>query len=162
VIVDDILRRYPDARVVMIDLASDVGRFIHPSRLDRVDVHPQTSLADYRAKANDAPDVILLSDVVHHVPAAEREAFCRDVARFIHAGRTTLAVKDIAPVGFRSRLSLLADRYVTGDRGVTLVDQDEMRRMFEAAIPACAGVETDLFRRDAPNYMLLFTQRTDE
>lgn len=151
-----LLRARPDLQLVLVDLAPSVGGALSESRRQRVVIHPETSVAAYRQKDLALPDVILVSDVVHHIPAVDRPAFFQDVAALMRPGKTLLVVKDVSPGGIRSRAAWLADRYISGDRQVRFLGADEMKTLVCAAIPGCPSRETDLLGRDAPNYMIAF------
>lgn len=146
-----------DVRITTIDVAPGVGRWIQARHLDRVTRIDSTSLQAYLASGRPLPDVLLLSDVIHHVPAAERDAFLAVVAEALQrAPHLRIIVKDVEPGHWRATLGRLSDRYVTGDRHVQLVSRSEL---VDAMRRACAGIrhhETGLFGIDPPNYAVVF------
>lgn len=150
-----------DLRVTMIDLAGSLGQFIPESLLSRVTRLPRTSMRQYAASSARRTDCVIISDVVHHVPHRERATFFDDLADLVRQqGTKQIIVKDIEPGFARSRLSLLADRYVSGDRTVSLVSRNDviahMKRVLGDGI---AVTETSLFATDCPNYALSFSIR---
>jgi hypothetical protein len=152
-----ILTRNPGLQVTMLDLSARLGSFLKPELRERVVVLPGTSLERYASMPHAHPNFVLISDVVHHVPPASRAAFFEDL-RTVLAGRgTVLIVKDLEPGHFRSLLSELADRYVSGDRNVELVGQERMAALVRKTFGAVALRDTDLFRVDKPNYAQIFT-----
>jgi hypothetical protein len=148
-----------DVRITTIDVAPGVGRWIHARHLPRVTRIASTSLQAYVASGRPLPDVLLLSDVMHHVPVAGRDAFLAAVADVLkRAPRLRIIVKDVEPGHWRATLGRLSDRYVTGDRDVQLISRNEL---IDAMRHAHAGIrhhETELFRLDPPNYAVVFQQ----
>lgn len=155
-LLDRLLAREREARATLVDLAPSVGLAIAPERRARVRLLPATRLADARAAGAPAPDLILLSDVLHHVAHEEREGLLREVRRVAGGRPFALAVKELAPGGLRSRLGVLADRWVSGDPAVSLLRPGEVRELVGRVLPELVPRDTPLFERDAPNYCLLF------
>src|SRR5689334_20262179 len=67
---DRLLAHDPAARADMIDLGSGLGGSISPERAARVRTLPRCSIQDYRKIEHPRPDLIIISDVLHHVPPA--------------------------------------------------------------------------------------------
>src|SRR5271170_7556268 len=105
-----------DVRVTSIDLASQVGHWLDKRFAARVTCHARTSLKDYLAAHPDAaPDVILMVDVMHHIPVAQRHDFLATLATvLLRAPATRLIIKDVEPGSLRAVLGYWADRYITG------------------------------------------------
>lgn len=152
-----LLEQRADIRVTTIDIVPGVGRWIDAAHRERVTCIESTSLEAYVDSGQPMPDVLLLSDVMHHVPVTQRGAFLDVVAGLVaRSGKMRVVVKDVEPGHWRAVLGKWSDHYITGDRGVQLISRaeliDSMRR-------ACAGLqhrETTLFAVDAPNYVLVF------
>jgi len=147
-LVNCLLRQRPDIVVTMTDIADDIGRLVCASFHGRVIFRSATDIS----VISEPHDVRLLSDVLHHVPAQVRPIFLSRVgAAAERIGCDRIIIKDIEPKGLRSRLSLLADHYVTGDKEVSLI--------------SAAGVEVEGFRKvlvetpDFPNYCALFDRQ---
>jgi 2-polyprenyl-3-methyl-5-hydroxy-6-metoxy-1,4-benzoquinol methylase len=109
-----LLDRYPDAEYVGIDIAPQ------PGRLFRGD----SSRADFRSMSSrelieqsPAPfDLVLLVDVLHHVPVPLREDLLRD-ARFLTRPGGHYVVKEWEPTRtFGHFAAWAADRFISGDR----------------------------------------------
>jgi len=49
----------------------------------------------------------------------------------------------------------LADRYISGDKGVALISEADVRKLLAATFPDAALRSTDLIARDSPNYSLI-------
>jgi 2-polyprenyl-3-methyl-5-hydroxy-6-metoxy-1,4-benzoquinol methylase len=145
-VIDRLLNRRPDLAITMCDLASGIGGFLSERNRAKVRLHPATDLKDIAGEF----DVVTISDVVHHVPVGEREAFFRTLAEACRGWKCRkLIVKDIEPEGLRALLSLLADRYVTGDRHVVLFSRADFARM---AVPHFPKAKRTSWLPDAPNY----------
>jgi hypothetical protein len=100
------------------------------------------------------PDVVLLADVLHHIPPAEREDYLRTLRK--RAGDDALfIVKEFAPGGARSRLGWLTDRALSGDP-VRFLPPFELRALAARALPGLVAVWTSLFASDPPNYCFVF------
>jgi hypothetical protein len=155
-IVNRLLRQRPDLRIVMLDRNPRLGGSLDDEARRRVVLKAGTSLSEYRGAGGQPPDAVLISDVVHHVPVGEREAFFADVRQVLGDAPALVIVKDVEPGHFISWLSLMADRYVSGDRQVALVSQDEVERLAVAALPGFASERTALLARNPPNYCSVF------
>lgn len=154
-----LLDRRPDISVTTIDVADVVGRWIAPSHLGRVTRLPRTTLSDYAESGRPMPDVLLISDVMHHIPVAQRDAFMAAIAAML--GRLPslrIIVKDVEPGHWRATLGRLSDHYVTGDRGVSLIGRSELIDAMRRAHAPIRWHETGLFASDPPNYALVFQQ----
>jgi hypothetical protein len=104
--------------------------------------------------APERPDVVLLADVLHHIPAAEREGYLRTLRE--RAGDDALfIVKEFAPGGARARLGWLTDRALSGDP-VRVLPPFELRALAARALPGLVAVWTSLFASDPPNYCFVF------
>lgn len=152
-----LLRRRPDLEVTMIDLSPRLGTFLEPDVRRRVRLMSSTSLKDYAASEYQTPDFVLVSDVIHHVPPSTRPAFFADLRQVLRGRPTTLVVKDVELGSFRSWLSEWADRYVSGDRTVSLVSREAVTALVREAFPHVEVRPTGLYQVDAPNYSLVFS-----
>jgi len=156
-LVNLLLELNPGIRINMLDMASTVGSQVSEAHGDRVAVFPGISVPDYAKQRPTPPDVILVSDVLHHIPKTERRSFFEDI-RDLLAGRTCrLILKDMEPGHLRTYLGGLADRYVSGDRHVQFTSRKDVTELVQAVFPGARCSETDLFHRDRPNYCLIFT-----
>lgn len=150
-----LLARFPEARATMIDISPRVGDALDTSLLARVQLHPNTSIKQYIDRGHTPPDVISVCDVVHHVPPDQRVRFFADLRPLIGPD-TLLVVKDIRPGTPRAYLSYWADRYISGDRQVDLLDESELETLVKSAIPGVHATRTPLYEQDAPNYAITF------
>lgn len=147
--------RFPHMRATIIDIQSEVGTALDESTRPRVELMGGTTLRAYAALGRPAADVVLLCDVLHHVLPAERRAFLEDLALVVHP-RTLVFVKDVRPGSPRAYLGYLADRYITGDRGVCPLAEPDVEALVQSQFPWLKPTRTALHSRDAPNYSIVF------
>jgi hypothetical protein len=147
----------PDIQVTTIDLPAHVGEWIDARHAGRVVRRPATTLADYVETMHAPPDAVLVSDVLHHIPSDRQASFVSDLVDLIRRrSGAVLVVKDVEPGHLRSRLGYWSDRYITGDRNVSLVSRQLLVGLVRACDPAISVSETPLHAADAPNYALAF------
>ena len=152
-----LLKRRSDLVVTTIDPAPEVGIWVDPQFATRVERLPLTTLDDLLASGRPRPDVLLLSDVVHHIPVSARPAFFASLAPLFESNPgLRLIVKDVEPGFPRARLGYWADRYVTGDRAVSPIGRADLIALVQSAVGRMRHEETALFATDAPNYAVVF------
>ena len=152
-----LLRLRGDIVVTAIDPAAEVGQWIDPEHAARVSRRPRTTLADYLAGPDEPPDVLLMVDVLHHIPQSDRVAVFDCIADLLRrAPGMRLIVKDVEPGSPRARLGYWSDRFVTGDKRVSPVRRDEVRALVRSTLGSLRVEETGLFDADRPNYALVF------
>ena len=156
-ILNQVLARRSDIRVIMIDLADTVGSSLRPEFRERVTLLPATGLEGYRKAGYPFPDCILLSCVLHHIPIQERSFFFSQLREFIQDRQIIVIVLDVEPGHLRSQLGILSDRYITGDRQAALVSRKEIIALMKSFFPKTVYKETDLYDKDRPNYCLVFS-----
>lgn len=147
----------PDIRVTTIDVTPVVGQWIDARHAARVTRLPRTTLSHYASTGYALPDVLLVSDVMHHIPVGERDVFLGAMGMLLQrAPALRIVVKDVEPGHFRATLGYLSDRYVTGDRNVSLLSRQELVAAMQRGLAGIHWSETELFARDKPNYALVF------
>jgi 2-polyprenyl-6-hydroxyphenyl methylase/3-demethylubiquinone-9 3-methyltransferase len=145
-VIDRLLDRRPDLEIAMCDLAPQIGEFLSARNRAKVRLFPATDFIDVEGEF----DVVTISDVMHHVPVAERARFFEALADACKSWKCRrVIVKDIEPEGLRAALSVLADRYVTGDRHVVLFSRADFAR---TAVPHFHKARRTSAVPDAPNY----------
>lgn len=152
-VLDRLLARQPRIRATLIDVAAQIGWAIRPEHRERVTLQPATRLRDYIGR-DDPPDLVIVSDVLHHLPRDERLPLLTDVRDALGGQPGIVLIKDVEPGGWRARLGYWSDRYVTGDRNVTLLGCEEAAALARRAFPDAVVEHTGLFRTDPPNYAL--------
>ncbi len=152
-LLNGLLALRPDVSLVMVDVAESVGKFLEPRYRDRVELKPQTFIAEHVAVTTQRYDAALVSDVLHHIPVAQRHAFLASVREAVNSNGT-IFIKDLEPGHFISALSLYCDRYISGDRGVSLISMSGVRALASETFPAHVTTEIGLYDQDRPNYLL--------
>jgi hypothetical protein len=151
-----ILVRQPHIRASLADVQERVGLLLADGRRERVRLFPRTPVRELRARGVPEPDAVVVADVLHHVRAHERGRFLEELAAFGGRSIRVLVVKDVADFGWRARLGLLSDRYVTGDRHTQLLTASEVKQLVARAFPDFAPRDTSLIDHDPPNYCIVF------
>ena len=146
-----------DIRVTTLDPGPAVGLWIEPRFDSRVERLPHMRLADYLGARRPDPDAVLIADVMHHIPEAERADFLLGVKLLLErAPQLRIIVKDVEPGSWRARLGYWSDRYLSGDAGVSPVSQQRLAALLEDVLGPLHHLETDLYRADPPNYAIAF------
>jgi len=146
-----------DLHITTLDPGAVVGQWIEARFAPRVVRLPGTSLADYLASGRPKPDAVLIADVLHHVPQAERPAFLQTVRTLLDRnGGVRIIVKDVEPGSWRARLGYWSDRYVTGDTGVSPVSRAQLLELLHDSLGPLRHEHTNLFDTDCPNYAIVF------
>jgi 2-polyprenyl-3-methyl-5-hydroxy-6-metoxy-1,4-benzoquinol methylase len=113
-VTERLARVYPDAAIVAIDVDPAAGR-LYQGPGGRVHFLHST-IQDFAATSPDKFDLIVLADVLHHVPKELRRPLL-DTARSLLAPGGQLAFKEwertFTPIHW---LGYLSDRWITGDR----------------------------------------------
>lgn len=116
---------YPDAELVGIDIAPNVGRLYAgpPGRVRFL----QATIEQYRASAPGEFDLIVLADVVHHVPLPLRASLLDAIRQMIAPGGYLVFKeweRNRTPIHW---LGYFSDRWITGDR-ISYMSRDELHR----------------------------------
>lgn len=155
---NNLLALRSDIKVTMIDLSMNIGGAIKQEFVHRVKKHPGLGIAQFKNNGERTPDVILISDVVHHVPVKERQGFFSDLLLLAGSKKDMrIIIKDIEPGYFRAFLGRFADRWISGDKEMSLVSRGALiGLMHEAFGNTFETIETELFKMDPPNYAQVF------
>jgi hypothetical protein len=146
----------PDLRITTIDPAPTVGQWIEPRYQSRVTRLPGTTLADYVTRNTASPDAILIADVLHHVPETARDGLVDSISVLVNrVPSLKIVLKDVEPGYWRASLGLWSDRYITGDRNVSLISRDGVTKLFERGLGPLRRHDTNLFDIDKPNYAIV-------
>jgi len=146
-------RVFPEAELLGIDLTPRVGR-LYRGRSDGVVFAPRP-VEEVAAESPAGFDLVIVCDVLHHVPPAARAAFLLACGRCVAPGGT-LVLKDWerrpTPV---HAMAWFSDRYITQDR-IAYLTADELREALRAAFgPAVAEARVGPWR----NNLALFARR---
>lgn len=147
----------PDLRITTIDPGPMVGQWIDECFDGQVTRLARTSLEEYLARGRPDPDAILIADVLHHIPKAERPGFLGSVRVLVErVPQIRIIVKDVEPGSWRALLGYWSDRYITRDLGVSPISREHLTRLFEEAFGPLRRENTNLFEADRPNYAIAF------
>jgi 2-polyprenyl-3-methyl-5-hydroxy-6-metoxy-1,4-benzoquinol methylase len=131
-------RAFPRADVTAIDISSQIGRLYRgPSqgvRFVRCDVH------QIAASMPGSFDLVVLCDVLHHVPRASRQVLLNGIRALLAPGGA-LIFKDWqrtnAPIHW---LCYASDRWLTGDR-ISFMTREKMREHLASSFGMAALVD---------------------
>jgi hypothetical protein len=147
----------PDLRVTTLDPGPLVGQWIEARFDAQVTRLSGTGIAEYLAAGRADPDAILIADVLHPIPESARASFLRSIRVLLErVPQLRIIVKDVEPGSWRALLGFWADRYVTGDRNVSLISRDRLERLFIEALGPLRREDTGLFKTDWANYAIAF------
>jgi 2-polyprenyl-3-methyl-5-hydroxy-6-metoxy-1,4-benzoquinol methylase len=115
---------YPDAKITAIDITPRVGR-LYQGSFDNVRFI-RCGVQEVAARESGEYDLVVLSDVLHHVPLELRQGLL-DAVRTALAPKGTFVFKDwqrnYTPIHW---LCYASDRWLTGDR-ISYMTRSEMR-----------------------------------
>jgi 2-polyprenyl-3-methyl-5-hydroxy-6-metoxy-1,4-benzoquinol methylase len=93
------------------------------------------TVAELRATRPEPYDLIVISDVLHHVPQSERRALLANAARLV-APRGMVVLKEwVRQMTPAYMLGYCSDRFITGDR-IQFTKEEELRQMAAEAFGA--------------------------
>ena len=119
-------RRWPEARFTGIDITPRVGRLFDGDR-ERVTFHCVSAQVEAE-RAPGAYDLVLMCDVLHHVPGDLRLPLLRAV-RTLMAPGARFVFKDWAPsTSVAHAMNVFSDRVLTGDRGTRYLRPAQARQ----------------------------------
>ncbi len=142
-----------DITVDMVDIAPQVGTLLDPRHGGRIRRFPSTPIERHALAHAGYYGAALISDVMHHVPREDRSSLLRAMADCI-APRGVAFIKDVEPGHPRAALGWWCDRYLSGDRGVSLVSREALRAIAYQALAVERFEEIGLYSIDRPNYIV--------
>jgi len=127
-----LLNAIPNAILLGIDIDGDPGAmFKGPTSQATFRIQ---SAEDLLVALGPAFDLVVISDVLHHVPASERVALLKTASELVCEGGL-LAIKETCRRrSFRYLLSVFSDRYISGDRSVSFMSEDELTELIDASV----------------------------
>jgi 2-polyprenyl-3-methyl-5-hydroxy-6-metoxy-1,4-benzoquinol methylase len=120
---------YPEARITGIDITPRVGRLYCGDR-ERVTFTQQT-IHDLAAANPASFDLILICDVMHHVPWEIHEQLLADAGKALRSGGRFVLKDWERRTNLVHLLCYLSDRYITGDR-IRYGSADELRTLLQS------------------------------
>lgn len=126
---------YPEARIVGIDITPRVGRLFAGDRT-RVSFRQQT-VESLSQESPGAFDLILVCDVLHHIPWPLHPAILESVRHLLHGGGLVVVKEWERRRNLIHLLGYVSDRWLTGDR-IRYASRDELRHIVDDAFGAGA------------------------
>ena len=150
-----LLAHYPDSQYLGIDVAGEPGRLFRGDRA-RATFRSMTS-RDLRNESPEPFDLVLLVDVLHHVPAPGRADLLGDLCALTAPGGH-YAVKEWEPTRTPGHYAAwFADRFITGDR-VAHVTPPDLNRQVSQLLGDPLVVQARVHPR-RNNYLLGYRRR---
>lgn len=112
-LVERLARAYPYANVTAIDIGSQPGRLCTVKE-PRIRFSQMTAAA-LRVEEAGAYSLVILCDVLHHVPRQEREKLLSDAAALVAPGGSLVCKEWVRQNTLAYLMGYLADRFITGD-----------------------------------------------
>lgn len=151
-----LLDRYRTAEYVGIDISDEPGRLFRGDQ-DRATFHSIDSRA-FRAQNAEPFDLVVVVDVVHHIPLASRRPILEDVRALTRPGGHYV-IKEWEPTKTFTHLACwAADRFITGD-DISHVHSSSL----QADLKAWLGDDLVIEGRVPPrrnNYLLGYARET--
>jgi 2-polyprenyl-3-methyl-5-hydroxy-6-metoxy-1,4-benzoquinol methylase len=126
---------FPNAEVTGIDICERPGR-LFAGDAARVRFL-RASVAELHRLHPEPYPLVVIADVLHHVPRAEQSGFLTDAATLVADGGVMVLKDWIRGVSLRYFLGYCSDRFVTGDR-VHYFAADELRELVRGLFGADA------------------------
>lgn len=146
-------RDYPDAEILAIDITPKIGRLYRGRR--KGVTFREVSVQEIAVEQPASFDLVVLSDVVHHIPAHLRVEVLQALAACIAPGGK-FVLKDWArtptPIHW---LCYASDRWLTGDR-IAYLTPDEMKALMAQSAPDLKLVDESQVSPWANNFAIAF------
>lgn len=124
---------FPAAEYVGIDISPNPGRLFQGDR--KRTTFRSIPLSDYIEEGPQLFDLVVIVDVVHHLPEALRVPILQDIAK-VTTQDGIVAVKDWERgKGLAHVMAFTADRYLSGDKTVRFPSRAELRGFIDAGLP---------------------------
>jgi 2-polyprenyl-3-methyl-5-hydroxy-6-metoxy-1,4-benzoquinol methylase len=121
---------FPDAALTGIDICAEPGRLY---RGDPARVRFLRARSEALSTAEGARfQLIIIADVLHHVPVGNRAAFLSSVIPLMRQGATLVLKEWVREWTPAYALGYFSDRFITGDR-IRYPDADELRVLVQSA-----------------------------
>jgi len=147
-----IVRSYPAATVMAFDISPRVGR-LYRGPASRVTFRQET--AEGVARREPASfDLVVLADVIHHVPPHARHSLLGAIKQSM-AANGSLIFKDLVPSATLLHcICALSDRYLTGDN-VAYCTVDDINALLTSSFGSGAIRKFEILRRQPNNVVVL-------
>ncbi|GLH95734.1 class I SAM-dependent methyltransferase [Phytohabitans aurantiacus] len=151
---------FKQADYLGIDPAETAGRGFRGDTA-RAEFRSMTS-SDLRAEAPDAFDLVVIVDVLHHVPAHMRRDLLNDAATLTAPGGRIVVKEWLWGRLIAGRLGYWADRYITGDKDVDFMTEPQLQKTLADSLPEFTVCETSSVRPWRENILLTLRRKTDD
>jgi 2-polyprenyl-6-hydroxyphenyl methylase/3-demethylubiquinone-9 3-methyltransferase len=132
-LVERLARAFPGASITAIDICSEPGRLC-AAKEPRIRFL-QASVGELRALETETYPLVVIGDVLHHVPQREREEVLEHAAALLAPGGVLVCKEWVRKRTFPYLIGYCADRYILGD-DVHYMSEHELcglaRRVFGA------------------------------
>lgn len=132
-VANTLVKTYPGVDYVGIDISPEPGRRFGGNR-SKAQFHSIRS-DDYVATSPGTFDLVLVVDVLHHVPHAERGGLLRDVEQLLSPDGSLVIKEWIRSRSLPYLVGANADRYVSGDRAASFMTGEELRQLVQSNTP---------------------------
>jgi 2-polyprenyl-3-methyl-5-hydroxy-6-metoxy-1,4-benzoquinol methylase len=147
-----IVRTYPTATVTAIDISPNAGR-LYRGQTSTV-TFSQETVEDVACREPGSFDLVVLADVIHHVPRDARQSLLSAIKQAM-AANGCLIFKDwvvsATPIHW---LCIMSDRYLTGDN-VSYCTMDGINALLTNTFGSGAIRQIDTLRRRRNNVVVL-------
>lgn len=155
-LLNEILHLRPDVTIAAVDISNNIGGALVEVNRKRVRLYPETSTFDNHSVFMEHHDVILISDVMHHIPEFDRIDFVKQLSKIVENRNINIIIKDIEPGYIKSYLSLFSDKFISNDPNTKLISATDMKSLFNEQFDNELNfIETDLIVKNRPNYCIV-------
>ena len=132
-IANSVTLAYPGSEYVGIDISPAPGRRFEGDR-SRAQFHAILS-NDYIDTDPGQFDLVLIIDVLHHVPLSDRSALLRDAAQLLQPGGSVVIKEWNRSRTLPYLAGAMADRYVSGDKAASFMTTEELEQLMREGCP---------------------------
>lgn len=134
-----------------VDPTESAGRMLKGMKIE---LFKGTYLHEIHPKLQQKYQIILLVDVLHHVPAHARKDLILECLNHL-SDDGKIFIKEVGARGIRSKLTSWADIYISRDPVVEFLSADETVKILESIDPTLlVSTFVNYNSRDFPNYCL--------
>lgn len=152
-----LVARRPDVEVLGIDLIDAPGT-LYDADSSRVEFRTQTT-ADLVALGGAAFDAVVLSDVLHHVPPAQRTALLSDVSDLLAPDGVLLIKETVVVRSPGYWMGRFSDRWISADREVSFLTERDLRSLVEQSVDRLELVRRATIRPWSTNVLLAWRRQ---
>ena len=147
----------PDATALGIDIAPNPGHG-YTGRNRNVEFR-QAAVAEVVADGLRF-DLVVVSDVLHHIPPADRHDFLESCSALLTPNGTIVVKEWVRRRNVAHLAAWGSDRFVSGDKSVAFFSEDELRGVFTEAFRAEGAPLITTHTRPHWNNVVMATTRT--